>query len=128
VPVATTTYSSYTYSNPNARAMAGNRYSYGYCTWYAYNRRAQLGRPIGSFWGNANTWDSNAAAGGWTVSYIPIPGAVFQTDSGYYGHVGIVESVNPDGTINISDMNGIAGWNNVGYRSNVNPGLYTYIY
>jgi surface antigen len=118
--------SSVSYSN--SAAMVGNRYSYGYCTWYAYNRRAALGRPIGSFWGNANTWDNRARAAGWTVSSTPIAGAVFQTDAGYYGHVGIVESVNSDGTINISDMNGIAGWNRVGYANGVSGGGYVYIY
>lgn len=112
----------------NGAAMAGNRYSYGYCTWYAYNRRAALGRPIGSFWGNANTWDNRARAAGWTVSTTPVAGAVFQTDSGYYGHVGIVESVNRDGTINISDMNGIAGWNRVGYANGVSAAGYVFIY
>ena len=112
----------------NSAAMVGNRYSYGYCTWYSYNRRAELGRPIGSFWGNANTWDSRARAAGWTVSTTPVAGAVFQTDSGYYGHVGIVESVNSDGTINISDMNGIAGWNRVGYSSGVSAAGYVFIY
>ncbi|MDR3125711.1 MAG: CHAP domain-containing protein [Candidatus Nomurabacteria bacterium] len=118
--------SSVSYSN--SAAMVGNRYSYGYCTWYAYNRRASLGRPIGSFWGNANTWDNRARAAGWTVSSTPIAVAVFQTDSGYYGHVGIVESVNSDGTINISDMNGIAGWNRVGHANNVSAGGYVFIY
>jgi surface antigen len=112
----------------NGVVNVGNRYSYGYCTWYAYNRRAELGRPIGSFWGNANTWDNRARAAGWTVSNIPIAGAVFQTDAGWAGHVGVVESVNPDGTINISDMNGIAGWNRVGYRNGVSPYGYVYIY
>jgi surface antigen len=118
--------SSVSYSN--SAAMVGNRYSYGYCTWYAYNRRAALGRPIGSFWGNANTWDNRARAAGWTTSSTPIAGAVFQTDAGYYGHVGVVESVNSDGTINISDMNGIAGWNRVGYANNVSSAGYVFIY
>jgi surface antigen len=112
----------------NSAAMVGNRYSYGYCTWYAYNRRAALGRPIGSFWGNANTWDNRARAAGWTVSSTPVAGAVFQTDAGYYGHVGVVESVNADGTINISDMNGIAGWNRVGYANGVSAAGYVFIY
>ena len=44
----------------------------------------------------------------------PQAGDIFQTNSGYYGHVGIVDSVNADGTITISDMNGRAGWGVVG--------------
>lgn len=94
----------------------GNAYAFGNCTYYAYNRRAQLGRPVGSFWGNANTWAMAARAAGYTVNGIPAPGAVFQTAAGGYGygHVGIVESVNDDGTITVSDMNAICGYNCVG--------------
>ena len=35
----------------------------------------------------------------------------------YYGHVGIVTGVNGDGTIEITDMNGRAGWGRVGVRT-----------
>lgn len=107
---------------------AGNNYSYGYCTWYAYNRRLELGLPAYRSLGNANTWDDRARAAGITVSRTPIAGSIFQTDAGYYGHVGIVESVNPDGTINISDMNGIAGWGRRGVANGVSPSGYWFIY
>lgn len=95
----------------------GNRYVYGYCTWYAYERRAAMGRPVGSFWGNANTWAAAARAQGFTVSSKPVAGAVFQTSygGGGYGHVGIIESVDTKaGTVTYSDMNGGAGWNRIG--------------
>lgn len=95
-------------SNPlaaSATVSAGNRYDFGNCTFYAFNRRAELGRPIGSFWGNANTWAMFAAAAGFTVNNTPAVGAVFQTTSGYYGHVGVVERVNPDGSVFVSEMN-----------------------
>ena len=112
----------YTYVNASAGSRgirsslrpataAGNKYAYGYCTWYAYNRRAELGMKLPSVtWGNANTWDTGAAAYGYLVNNVPSVGAVFQTDSGYYGHVGIVEEVYADGSIRISEMN-YAGWN-----------------
>lgn len=116
------------YSLSIGTTRAGNNYSYGYCTWYAYNRRVELGLPAYRSLGNANTWDDRSRASGITVSRIPIAGAIFQTDSGYYGHVGIVESVNADGTINISDMNGIAGWGRIGYSNNVSPSGYWFIY
>jgi surface antigen len=88
-----------------------NSYVRGYCTWYASNR---AGVPGG--WGNANTWDNRAPSSGWTVSTVPRVGAVGQTDAGYAGHVGIVEAVSEDGTmIKYSDMNGLAGYNRVGY-------------
>ncbi len=93
----------------------GNKYVYGYCTWYAYERRAAMGSPVGSFWGNANTWAAAARGQGFTVSSVPVAGAVFQTSSGGggYGHVGIIESVD-NGMVTYSDMNGIAGWNRIG--------------
>lgn len=100
-----------------AGGSVGNRYAYGYCTWYAYDRRAQLGRPVGSFWGHAKTWAMHADANGYTVNKEPAPGAVFQTAAGFggYGHVGIIESVDRTaGTVTYTDMNGVAGWNAVG--------------
>lgn len=103
----------------------GNRYAYGNCTYYAYDRRAAIGRPIGSFWGNAATWAAAARASGYTVNNTPAPGAVAQWNAysdpwiGYYGHVGIVESVNSDGTVTITEMNNGAygGFNIVNRRT-----------
>ena len=129
-PVRQTTTTTTRYANASAGSRglrtsikaplaAGNRYAYGYCTWYAYNRRASLGMKLPSIsWGNANTWDTGAAASGYLVNQTPSVGAVFQTDSGYYGHVGIVEEVYADGTIRISEMN-YSGWNVIteGYLS-----------
>ena len=98
-----------------ARASAGNRYAPGYCTWYAYEKRVQLGLPVGSFWGNANTWASYARAAGLQVDSTPTPGAILQTTAGGYGHVGIIESVDwGSGMLTYSDMNGIAGFDRVG--------------
>lgn len=88
-------------------SYAGNGYAWGYCTWYAYNRRAELGRPIGGNWGHATSWARVARSDGFEVNTTPRAGAVFQTSSGWssLGHVGIVESVNGDGSINVSEMN-----------------------
>ena len=99
-------------------SIAGNRYDYGYCTWYAYNRRAEIGRPIGSFWGNASTWASYARGSGYIVTRTPSIGAVLQDSysAGGYGHVAVVESVGADGSISISEMN-YAGWNVKSYRT-----------
>lgn len=63
--------------------------------------------------GNANTWAA-ALSGTFRVDNTPRAGAVMQTTSGYYGHVAIVDKVNPDGSIEYSDMNGVAGWGRVG--------------
>jgi len=99
-----------------ARASAGNRYAFGNCTWYAYERRAQLGRPIGSFWGNAATWGMNASAAGLAVNGTPSVGSIIQNGGGA-GHVGIVESVNPGESITISEMNYAGNFNRVTSRT-----------
>lgn len=99
-----------------ARASAGNRYAYGNCTWYAYERRMQLGRPVGSFWGNAATWAAYARAAGYLVNNTPAVGAVMQNGGGY-GHVAIVESVNSDGSITVSEMNYAGNFNRVTSRT-----------
>jgi surface antigen len=97
--------------NISAFTVAGNRYDYGYCTWYAYNRRAALGNPIGSFWGDASSWAKYARASGFVVNTTPSAGAVMQDSNlGYWGHVAVVEAVNPDGSVFVSEMN-YAGWN-----------------
>lgn len=103
----------------------GNRYAYGNCTYYVYERRAAIGRPIGSFWGNATTWAAAARASGYTVNNTPAPGAIAQWNAysdpwiGYAGHVGIVESVNSNGTVTITEMNNGAygGFNIVNRRT-----------
>ncbi len=119
-PVISNYYSSSTTTGVNygyVRASVGNRYAAGNCTWYAYERRAALGRPVGSFWGNAYSWATSARAAGFVVNQDPQPGAVFQTGSGGggYGHVGIVNSVD-DQNIYVSDMN-YAGYNIVTNRT-----------
>ena len=89
-------------------ASAGNRYAWGNCTWYAYERRQQLGMPVGSFWGNANTWAYYARQDDYLVNRTPSAGAVLVDTAGYFGHVAVVESVAPNGDITISEMNNYA--------------------
>jgi len=112
-------------------ASVGNRYDYGYCTYYVYNRRAELGRPVGSFWGNASTWHSYARSSGYLVNNTPAVGAVMQDSysAGGYGHVAVVESVNGDGSIMVSEMN-FAGWNVTSSRtlSASEAGRYNFIH
>lgn len=94
------------------RASAGNRYSFGYCTWFVYERRAELGRPIGSFWGNATNWANSASRAGFNVSRTPEVGAIIQNGGGL-GHVAIVESIQPNGDLVLSEMNYGGGWNQI---------------
>lgn len=119
-PVVNPVYVGALTNNPMVGVSAGNRYAYGYCTWYVYNRRADLGRPIGSYWGNATSWYSSAIAAGYGVGRDPQPGAIMQNSGGWsgLGHVAVVESIDYEaGTMTYSDMNGVAGWGNVGYRT-----------
>lgn len=90
-----------------------NGYDFGYCTWYV---ATQISVP--SNWGNAATWAYYASLSGWNVSLTPTVGAIAQTAAaaGGEGHVAVVDAVSPDGSqIQIRDMNGVAGWDRVGY-------------
>ncbi|KFI65323.1 CHAP domain-containing protein [Bifidobacterium cuniculi] len=90
----------------------GNAYPWGQCTWWAYTRRAQLGLNTGSYFGDARSWGASAQSLGYWVDNTPretgdvlvfAPGQ--EGASGYYGHVAIVEAVNSDGSIRISESN-----------------------
>lgn len=113
----------------------GNRYAAGNCTWYAYERRAKLGRPVGGMWGNASTWASYAAAAGYKVNGTPAVGAVMQNGGGWYGHVAIVEAVDPGKSVTISEMNAYrfgGGYNRIGNGKiswgEAVSGMYRYIH
>ncbi len=107
-----------------------NGYDRGYCTWYVANRRAAAGKPVPSNLGNASTWKALAIRAGIPVGNVPQAGAVIWTPPrDYYGHVGYVESVNADGSVNVSEMN-VRGWNRVSTRvvPASDAGRYSYIY
>jgi surface antigen len=118
-PVAATTKSSVA---PAARAVSsasvGNRYTWGTCTWYVYNRKPN----IGSFWGNASQWLGSAQASGFATGSTPVVGAIGVES----GHVVYVESVN-GGTVSISEMNYAGGVGVVHYRT-VPASEFYYIY
>jgi len=134
--VAPRAYNSVSSSASNAYSgfragTVGNRYAYGNCTWWVYERRAAIGRPVGSFWGNGGSWAYSGAAAGFTVNNTPAAGAVL-VEAGSPGHVAIVEVMNPDGSIVISEMNNSAygGFNIVNNRT-ISAGqasLYKYVH
>lgn len=107
-----------------------NGYDYGYCTWYAANKRAEVGKPIPANLGNASTWKVLSQRAGIPVGNTPQANAVIWTPPrDYYGHVGFVEEVYPDGSVRVSEMN-TRGW---GVRSErvLTPAQaagYSYIY
>ncbi|MDR0950553.1 MAG: CHAP domain-containing protein [Candidatus Ancillula sp.] len=93
-----------------APPVSGNKYTPGYCTWYAYNRRAFIGRPIKNQWGNGGEWHNHAGADGYKVNHTPEVGAVLEMS----GHVAVVEAVGKNNTVFISEMN----WKWTLYRYN----------
>ena len=88
-----------------------NGYPYGQCTWWAYERRTQLGLPVGSRLGNGADWAASARALGYWVDSTPREGDVAVFARGQagsdptYGHVAVVEHVNADGSVEISEAN-----------------------
>lgn len=87
--------------------FAPNDYAWGNCTWWVAIRRSQINDPIPNTWGNAASWADLAADDGYVVNHVPSPGAIMQLPNVDYGlgHVAFVESVESDGTWNISEMN-----------------------
>lgn len=109
------------------KSTSGNGYAYGYCTWYAYERRAQMGKPIGGNWGNASSWAIYARASGFRVDNVPEVGAILQNGGGA-GHVAIVEQVNSDGSIVLSEMNYAGGWGKITRGRTMTQGQYQLSY
>ena len=71
-----------------------------YAGWKAYEA---YGIAIG--WGNAYNWDDAARYLGYRVDHTPEANSIGQADGGRYGHVFWVESVNYDGSINVTEYN-----------------------
>jgi len=99
-------------------AGSGNGFSYGYCTWWVAHKRYIPWR------GNAAQWWWNARPFGFAEGATPRAGAVMVmgiSGTSPQGHVAYVESVNPDGSFVVSEMNwwGVpgGGWNRVDYRT-----------
>jgi N-acetylmuramoyl-L-alanine amidase len=99
---------------PNVPVAAGNRFAFGNCTYYVYNRRQV------PWQGDAWAWYGNAQAMGFPTGPAPRPGSIMVTWESGYGHVAYVESVNQDGSWLVSEMNWFA-FNTVDRRS-IRPG------
>jgi surface antigen len=93
---------------------AGNRFSFGYCTWYVDNRRAV------PWLGNAWEWFGQAQAYGWATGQTPRVGAIMVTWESSFGHVAIVDAVNADGSYTVSEMNFVR-WDVIDQRT-IKPG------
>lgn len=84
---------------------AVNYYSKNQCTWWAFKRRAQVGKPVSNRWGNAKNWYYNARKSKYATGRTPRKFAVMQSTAGYYGHVAVVEQVYKNGSIKVSEYN-----------------------
>lgn len=122
--------SGFSFGSSPVYSANGYGYDYGYCTWHAAKRRAEIGRPIPTNLGNAITWLSAARLAGLPVGSEPREGAVvYFLSIGGLGHVAFVENVNPDGSFRISEMNN-PSWGTVTYNTipASEVGSYRFIY
>lgn len=90
-------------------------FPFGQCTWYVATKA-----PI-PWHGDAWSWYGNAQSAGWAVGSTPRTGSIMVTwESRVFGHVSYVESINPDGSWVVSEMNYL-GWGVIDQRT-VRPG------
>ncbi len=93
-----------------AGITTGNSYPYGYCTWWAKERRPDLPNQLG----NARNWFTSAARAGYATGHQPRAGAVVVTRESGWGHVAYVQAVE-GGDLILSEMN-VVGWGKVSQR------------
>lgn len=129
--------SSFCYGHPTGNTVGGAAYNPRQCTLWAYIRRSQLGLPVGSYMGNGADWANTARSLGYLVNNTPHVGAamVFARGQrvGYwnadwnYGHVAVVERVNADGSVLISE--GGTGFSSFpAYETVSGAGNYQYVH
>jgi surface antigen len=99
-----------------------NRFAFGQCTYWANMRYHALTGYWVPWLGNAYQWLYGAEASGWVVSATPkVPSIIvlqpYVQGAGGYGHVAIVERINPDGSVYTSNYNWYAGggWDILSY-------------
>ncbi len=94
-----------------AKCGTRNGYPRAQCTYWADERYHQLTGCYVPWSGDAFQWKSQAKLNGWQVSDTPIVPSIIvlqpgvQGASPVLGHVGIVEQVLSDGSVNTSNLN-----------------------
>lgn len=138
VPGSCPSGSGYCYGHNTGNTVGGSAYPARQCTLWAYLRRSQLGLPVGSYMGNGAEWANTARSLGYLVNNTPHYGAVMvfargQSVGGHwtadwqYGHVAVVERVNADGSVLISE--GGTGFSTFpAWETISNAGAYQYIH
>ena len=99
---------SYWYNMYYSLKWQGNPGAFGNCTWFAWywrrnNMPSNYWLPGGSI-GNARSW-IYTLGGSYRTGRVPEYGAVMQSTSGGYGHVGVVVGVDYSNYITIQEMN-----------------------
>lgn len=91
----------------------GDGFPYGQCTYYVAQRRdVQWGGDARTWWYNAN--------GIRPEGEVPVAGAIAVFHNGWAGHVAYVESVHPDGSFVVAEMNFYGdggGWGRLDHRT-----------
>ena len=105
--------SGFCYGHNTGNSVGGSAYPARQCTLWAYIRRSQLALPVGSYMGNGAEWAGKARGLGYLVNNTPHVGAAMVFARGQrvtnwnadwtYGHVAVVERVNADGSVLISE-------------------------
>lgn len=102
-----------------------NRECVSYTAWKVYQTYGYMPYWGGS--GNANQWPGDARAAGIPTGSTPRVHSVAISMAGAFGHAMWVESINPDGTINVSQYNKyLTGTYSESYG--LNPSSFVYIY
>ncbi len=100
------------YTSGTAKTGSSNGYPPHECTWWADERYHQLTGYYVPWAADAHGWLQGAQQNGWEWSAIPpdVPCIIVlqpgvQLADVHYGHVGVVEKVNADGSVTTSDLN-----------------------
>ncbi|MFA6270549.1 MAG: CHAP domain-containing protein [Candidatus Paceibacterota bacterium] len=90
-------------------SIGGSVGALGNCTWYVQGRLRELGyksTELDALVGNAGDWANQAIMAGLSVDNNPTVGSIAQVNRGSFssvGHVAVVESLNADGTITVTE-------------------------
>lgn len=103
-------------TTPSVKTGNANGFPLGQCTWWADERYHQLTGYYVPWNGNAYQWYQGAVSSGWQTSATPpkgIPSIIVMQPNvqgaSSLGHVGVVEKVNNNGTVTVSNMNWATG-------------------
>ena len=129
--------SGFCYGHNTGNTVGGSAYPARQCTLWAYLRRSELSLPVGSYMGNGAQWAATGRSLGYYVNNTPHVGAAMVFAQGQYvngwyadwqyGHVAVVERVNSDGSVLISEGGtGFASFPN--WETVYNASQYQYVH